>query len=868
MQSGMKKWLGAAGVLAAFAAGSAWAAAPAGYSCGDGLQGTLYNLNGTTYPATSPSFSLFNNLTPVDKAVALPNNNWGSLDPNPPFANDDPAVIDHFADQWVGAFVAPSTDDYVFGITGDDGVALWLSKDPINPRTPGAPTTVYHDDGAGAPTGDPANPWIDQGATTYDAQPMHLNSGDVVYIVFDHYENGGGAQSTLMVNGQDFDLASLCAPPASTPATISSPPPAIKDLSTSDATSGSITLNFTAPAAGDGKSMLAFYDIRYSMSQITDANFDKATAITSYPAAPGTKQSITVSGLQPLTTYYFAIKSIDGSYPTPNVSPVSNVVTGDTGGPPASTIPAVKEDQPGITGYYYTGTDKGNTERLSGHFPDKDFVYSEVDPNVSFNWGNDSPDLSDKIAPDGFSVRWVGKLHPPQDGSYVFASNTDDGGRLWLSDAPININAPGAAIIDQWVDQGPTITKSQPITLSKSKTYYILYEYYENGGGAVAQLQWFTPDITDTTDNSQLVDIPTDVLTTASANFGQVGSLKGVVTNEKGSPTPNVIVTSSIGGSATTDANGAFNLLMPGGTADITLNQSIFGITSVVSGVSVIGGKQNTQNFTLTGGLTPIATTSLRSADLTAAGNPGWSFLVFPDSTIFGAATAPDMDALKTYQDPNIAITGTDKTSGGTWITGWGPVPGDREPADHANPLENDIPDNDYWAQAVKVKLTGDAAKGTQYTLQGFNVDDYLTMAAVNGTMIGQDLTGNYSKVWTLPIPATAMKTDGSDNLIMIIGYEGGGGAGMTTDNGGPALVTWGLGAGGVTPPPTTKLGDLNGDGNVNVQDATLSLRIAVGLLTPSDAQKAADDANHDGKWNVQDATLILRAAVGLGTLS
>jgi hypothetical protein len=63
--------------------------------------------------------------------------------------------------------------------------------------------------------------------------------------------------------------------------------------------------------------------------------------------------------------------------------------------------------------------------------------------------------------------------------------------------------------------------------------------------------------------------------------------------------------------------------------------------------------------------------------------------------------------------------------------------------------------------------------------------------------------------------------------------------------------------------PPATKLGDLNGDGGVNVQDATLSLRIAVGAITPTDAQKAAGDVNHDGKWNVQDTTLILRRAVG-----
>jgi len=73
--------------------------------------------------------------------------------------------------------------------------------------------------------------------------------------------------------------------------------------------------------------------------------------------------------------------------------------------------------------------------------------------------------------------------------------------------------------------------------------------------------------------------------------------------------------------------------------------------------------------------------------------------------------------------------------------------------------------------------------------------------------------------------------------------------------------------SGAITVGGNVVLGDLNGDGKVNVQDATTSLRIAVGLITPSDAQKAAGDVNHDGKWNVQDATQILRAAVGLVTL-
>jgi len=63
--------------------------------------------------------------------------------------------------------------------------------------------------------------------------------------------------------------------------------------------------------------------------------------------------------------------------------------------------------------------------------------------------------------------------------------------------------------------------------------------------------------------------------------------------------------------------------------------------------------------------------------------------------------------------------------------------------------------------------------------------------------------------------------------------------------------------------PPVSALGDLNGDGTVNVQDATLSLASAVGLLTLTDAQKPSADVNHDGQWNLQDTTLILQVAVG-----
>ncbi len=59
-------------------------------------------------------------------------------------------------------------------------------------------------------------------------------------------------------------------------------------------------------------------------------------------------------------------------------------------------------------------------------------------------------------------------------------------------------------------------------------------------------------------------------------------------------------------------------------------------------------------------------------------------------------------------------------------------------------------------------------------------------------------------------------------------------------------------------------VGDMNGDGKVNAQDAALVLRLDVKLLLPVDWQLIAGDMNGDGKVNAQDASTILQYDVGL----
>jgi hypothetical protein len=58
--------------------------------------------------------------------------------------------------------------------------------------------------------------------------------------------------------------------------------------------------------------------------------------------------------------------------------------------------------------------------------------------------------------------------------------------------------------------------------------------------------------------------------------------------------------------------------------------------------------------------------------------------------------------------------------------------------------------------------------------------------------------------------------------------------------------------------------GNVNNDGKVRSNDAMLALRIAAGLMVPSDYQKWAADMNDDGKIRSNDAMLILRKAAGL----
>lgn len=101
------------------------------------------------------------------------------------------------------------------------------------------------------------------------------------------------------------------------------------------AADSTVTLTWTAPGDDGTTGRATSYDLRYSLVAITATDtlswWNAATRATGLPApgVAGTRDSTTVRGLRPLTTYYFIVRTADE---VPNWSGYSNVAVKTTSG--------------------------------------------------------------------------------------------------------------------------------------------------------------------------------------------------------------------------------------------------------------------------------------------------------------------------------------------------------------------------------------------------------------------------------------------------------------------------------------------------------------------------------------------------------
>ncbi len=159
----------------------------------------------------------------------------------------------------------------------------------------------------------------------------------------------------------------------------------------------------------------------------------------------------------------YVAASVNGT-PIPASALVSDKPYGDV------TATVTPGGQPGLKAEYF------NNQNLEGQ-P----TATRNDPNVDFNW---QAGPIEGIGHEHFSVRWTGEIVAPETGHFTLNMSGDDGYRLYVNNK---------LVVDHWVD-GATTTGSYGIDMVQGRQYPIRAEYFQDGGSAIAQLGWITPN--------------------------------------------------------------------------------------------------------------------------------------------------------------------------------------------------------------------------------------------------------------------------------------------------------------------------------------------------------------------------------------
>ena len=203
-------------------------------------------------------------------------------------------------------------------------------------------------------------------------------------------------------------------------------------------THNSVTVTWTTPGDDGSLGTAQQFDLRYSLSPITESNFGSATrwSSTPTPTAAGTRQSVTVTGLQGLTTYYFAIKTADE---VPNWAPISNVISATTTATPDNARPAplaISVSSVTDTTATLAWTAVGD-DSLTGTAASYDVRYS-TSPINSSNWATATQVTGEPTPGSPRSSQSVTVRELSRQQTYYFcARTTDDSGNISaLSNVP------------------------------------------------------------------------------------------------------------------------------------------------------------------------------------------------------------------------------------------------------------------------------------------------------------------------------------------------------------------------------------------------------------------------------------------------
>lgn len=185
-------------------------------------------------------------------------------------------------------------------------------------------------------------------ATPLDGEPVPQSFGLQESFTVAAPEEGTTVHFALVAM-DDVGNVSMVSNDASFLTEITAPSP-VFDLQATLVTSLSARLEWTATGDDGAIGTASAYDVRISTSEINAGNFDAATPVPGAPtpSAPGTVETMTVTGLSTSTQYYIAMKVKDETGTPEGTSSISNVITFTTE-PPDAIAPSAINDLRGST---------------------------------------------------------------------------------------------------------------------------------------------------------------------------------------------------------------------------------------------------------------------------------------------------------------------------------------------------------------------------------------------------------------------------------------------------------------------------------------------------------------------------------------
>jgi uncharacterized repeat protein (TIGR03806 family) len=248
-------------------------------------------------------------------------------------------------------------------------------------------------------------------------------------------------------------------------------------------------IQMTTPTIINGKVIIG---AQYAVSIFGNSLFLATPVIAPAGGLFTNSVTVTISDATPNSTIYY---TLDGTTPTTNslvyASPFVLTTSADVqaiaaqpGAPNSGVAGAGFIDSAAIgSGTGLQGAYWSNVTSVA--FTNSGFSVQptlvRTDSIVNFNWTGTPPAPS--IGLTNFAVRWIGSVQPEYSETYTFLTDTDSGVRLFVN---------GQLLINEWVNQ-PATFWSNSITLTAQQRYNIEMDFFNQTGGAVAQLYWSSP---------------------------------------------------------------------------------------------------------------------------------------------------------------------------------------------------------------------------------------------------------------------------------------------------------------------------------------------------------------------------------------